>query len=184
MNGVEALNKICKKILEIRKGQRKDIGPGIIRNMEDFHFNYLIDRLKLEIEIVKKYSPKVRPAIDPVVSTELGIYRGYDVEVGKLLGYPICCIKSFLGGRISIDENHLKEISELKVPKNAYAIIMPSGFIPCSLKCKKAWKRRLINFVTKKEYENILKLEKELITNLLHFHPAYDEYYEKILLSE
>ena len=66
----------------------------------------------------------------------------------------------------------------------AYAIILPSGFIPCSLKCEESWKRNLIDVVTEEEYYKILELERELKEKLPHFHGAYDEYYEKIILKK
>ncbi|EHP89675.1 DUF483 domain-containing protein [Methanotorris formicicus] len=184
------MREILNKIMELReKGNNSEFNilGGYIKDMDEEKYNYIIFRLKKQIEIVEKYKPKVRPAIDPMVSMELGIYRRLDdYELGKLLNYPECCIKSFSEDfRIGIDRDHLKEAEEIKEKSNnAYAIILPSGFIPCSLKCEESWKRNLIGIVDEDEYYRILELEKELKEKLPHFHGAYDEYYEKIILKK
>jgi len=64
--------------------------------------------------------------------------------------------------RFAIDEGYLKELEEMDIPEDAYALILPSGFIPCSLKCPKAWENKLIAYVNPKEYQMILELEEEL----------------------
>ena len=193
MNAVDSMKSILKKIIEARNGNSElDFLKARMQNMDDEKFNYIIYRLNRQIEIVKKYNPKVRPAIDPMVSSELGVYSGLDFPegYGRLLNYPKCCIKSFENARFGIDKDHLKEVEELKreiIDKNKNikensVLILPSGFIPCSLKCKDAWERNLIAVISYDEYVNILKLEEELFNELPHFHGAYNEYYEKILL--
>ncbi|AEF96562.1 DUF483 domain-containing protein [Methanotorris igneus] len=182
------MKEILNKIQELRKKDSSNfkILGEYIKDLDEEKYNYIIFRLKKQIEIVEKYKPKVRPAIDPMVSMELGVYRRLDdYELGKLLNYPECCIKSFAEDfRIGIDSEHLKEAEEIKEKfSNAYAIILPSGFIPCSLKCEKSWKRNLIAVVTEEEYYKILELERKLKEKLPHFHGAYDEYYEKIILK-
>jgi hypothetical protein len=119
-----------------------------------------------------------------MISTELGVYRGDDENIGRLLGYPECCIRSFSENtRYAIDGEHLAEVSELDIPEGKCAIIMPSGFIPCSLRCQEAWERKLIGFADRDEFRRILELEDELMMRLPHFHLAYDEYFEKIVLE-
>ncbi|AEH07431.1 DUF483 domain-containing protein [Methanothermococcus okinawensis] len=197
MNAVESMEEIFKRIIVARNGKSNLNFIGVhIENMDDEIYNYILSRLIRQIDIVKKYNPKVRPAIDPMVSSELGVYSGLDFpeEYGALMGYPKCCIESFKSARFGIDNEHLKEAEEIKKEikndilennkdvKEKVAIIMPSGFIPCSLKCKKAWERNLISIVSYKEYSLIQDLEAELFKELPHFHGAYNEYYEKILL--
>ncbi len=183
------LKKLLYKIEKLRNGELEDfkILKKHIQSLDEFQYKNIIDRLKFQIEIVEKYKPKVRPAIDPVVSTELGIYRRLDdYEIGKLLEYPECCIKSFVENvRISIDNEHLKEVDEIREElknKGVYAIVLPSGFIPCSLKCKEAIKRGYIGYLNKEEFDNILKLEEELKKKIVHWHFGYSEFYEKIIL--
>jgi hypothetical protein len=197
MNAVESMKEILKKITSAREG-KSDLNfiASRIQNMDDEKYNYIIYRVIKQIEIVKKYNPKVRPAIDPMVSSELGVYSGLDSpeEYGILMGYPKCCVESFKSARFGIDAEHLREAEEIKAEikkdilennksvKEKVAIVMPSGFIPCSLKCEEAWKRNLIAIVSYEEHLNILKLEEELLQKLPHYHCAYTEYYEKIML--
>lgn len=187
MNAITPMEQILEKIMKVREGKTEFKAlENHVKRMDDERFDYIIARLKRQMEIVDKYDPKIRPAIDPMVSSELGIYRRLDdYELGELLNYPKCCIMSFSEeARFGIDRDHLKEIDEMDKDENAYAIILPSGFIPCSLKCKEAWDRKLIAFVTYEDYLNIIKLEDELFKELPHFHGAYDEYYEKIILKK
>ncbi|NPA62112.1 MAG: DUF483 domain-containing protein [Methanococci archaeon] len=183
------LKNLLNKIEKLRNGELEGfkILKEHIQSLDEFQYQQIIDRLKFQIEIVEKYNPKVRPAIDPVVSTELGIYRRLDdFEVGKLLDYPECCIKSFVEEvRISIDRDHLKEVEEMRDDlknKGVYAIVLPSGFIPCSLRCEEAIKRGYIGYLNKEEFDKILELEKELKEKIRHWHFGYEDYYEKIIL--
>ncbi|HIQ38935.1 MAG TPA: DUF483 domain-containing protein, partial [Methanothermococcus okinawensis] len=154
MNTIKSMEDILKRIISIRKNPENDLKniSLYIRNMDDDIYNLVISRLKKQIEIVKKYKPPVRPAIDPMVSSYLGIYSGLEFaeEYGKLLGYPRCCIESFKSVRFAIDEEHLKEVEDLK-EEGKVAVVITSGFIPCSLKCKEAWKRCLVGLVSQRE---------------------------------
>jgi len=183
MNTIKSMEDILKRIISIRKNPENDLKniSFYIRNMDHDIYNLVISRLKKQIEIVKKYKPPVRPAIDPMVSSYIGVYSGLEFaeEYGKLMGYPTCCIESFKSVRFAIDEEHLKEVEDLK-EEGKIAIVITSGFIPCSLKCKEAWKRCLIGSVSQKEYDNILQLERTLFKELPHYHGGYSEYYEKI----
>ena len=111
------LEKVYERIVRIRDDGCRDC-LSVICRMDDFQFNQLMSRLQLEIEITRKYNPPTRPALDPVISTELGVYRGDDENIGRLLGYPECCIiRSFSEDtRYAIDEDHLEELAELEVP--------------------------------------------------------------------
>ncbi|AXI25556.1 hypothetical protein CFE53_05220 [Methanofervidicoccus sp. A16] len=187
MDTIRVMEDILKKIVSIRKNQEEEDLKNIshlIRNMDDEIYSLIISRLKKEIEIVKKYKPPVRPAVDPLVSSYLGVYSGLDFaeEYGMLMGYPRCCIESFKSVRFAIDEEHLREVEDLK-EEGKVAVVITSGFIPCSLKCKEAWKRCLIGSVSQSEYESILQLEEELFRELPHYHGGYGEYYEKIKLK-
>ncbi|KUK01862.1 MAG: DUF483 domain-containing protein [Methanobacteriales archaeon] len=178
------LEEIYERIIKLREDGCQD-GLKSICRMDEFYFNQLMARLQKEIEIVNKYNPPARPALDPLVSTELGIYRGDDYQIGRLLGYPECCVKSFSEEtRFAIDKDHLKELEELDAPEGACALILPSGFIPCSLKCPRAWESKLIAYVDSEEYQMILELEEELKRELPHFHLGYNEYYEKLLIKK
>jgi len=197
MNGVNSIKEILNKITNARKGKSGiNTLNKIIQKMDDQKYEYILYRLNKQIEIVKKYNPSVRPAIDPYVSSELGVYGGLSniEDYGALMNYPDCCVKSFETARFGIDAEHLKEAELIKKEikkevingkigvKDKCAIILPSGFIPCSLKCKNAIERNLIDIVSYDEHINIIELENELGRELPHYHGAYDEYYEKIIL--
>ncbi|MBP2200806.1 hypothetical protein J3E07_000204 [Methanococcus voltae] len=180
-----------------------------ITRMDPFLLEEVIGRLRKQIYIVDKYNPVVRPAIDPFVSSELGIYRRLDdIELGKLLNYPKCCVNSFSEQcRFGIDSEHLKDVDNLikllkteddkvidsedykffkkYIPNinDVYAIVLPSGFIPCNIMCKEAWKNRLIGTVDQGEFKQLEELEKLLYCELPHLHGAYEEYFEKIILD-
>lgn len=129
MNAGDHIKQILEKIMEIREEKTESKAlENHIKRMDDEKFDYIIARLNKQIEIVEKYNPKIRPAIDPMVSSELGIYRRLDdYELGELLDYPKCCIISFSeNARFGIDRDHLKEIDEMNIDENTYAIILPS----------------------------------------------------------
>ena len=199
LNGVNDLINIKNKI-ELARNGKSNINKlnEILQKMDSQKYIFLINRLNLQIEIVKKYNPPIRPALDPYISSELGVYNGLcEIEDNaKLMNYPSCCVKSFEEARFGIDKEHLKEAEIIKneiinnVNSGKYslrdkcAIIMPSGFIPCSLNCKNAKNNNLIKIVSYEELCKILDLEEELKNKLIHYHGAYDEYYEKILFIE
>ncbi|WP_423792332.1 DUF483 domain-containing protein [Methanocaldococcus indicus] len=173
--------EILKKVLKLRLGDDKfKTLSNHVKNLDDALFSYIIKRLEIYESIVNKYKPKVRPALDPYVSSELGIYRRLDdKEIGEFLGYPECCINSFINGRVVIDEEHMKELKEIK---NCHAVVLTSGFIPCSIKCQRAIKNKLIGYLSYEDFEVILKVEEELKKNLPHYHYGYTEYYEKFII--
>ena len=181
------IEKLYKKIVELRenKSDKFQVLSKHIQSMPEDMFEYILNRLEKQIEIVKQYGIEIRPAIDPFVSSELGIYRRLDdLELGELLDYPECCVKSFSEtARYGIDSEHLKEIESMKFDEETYAIILPSGFIPCSINCKKAIDNKLIGKIDKETYDKLLKLEEELFRELPHYHGAYDEYFEKIIVK-
>ena len=76
MKTLESLEHILEKITCMRRGQKYEGLKNIslhIQNMEYEKYNFIILRLKKQIEIVKKYNPPVRPAMDPMVSSYLGL---------------------------------------------------------------------------------------------------------------
>ncbi len=249
-NGVKSLNEILNRIENIRNGNiiLGKVGD-IIRNIPEDRYSYIINRLEKEIEIVKIYNPDVRPALDPMVSSELKIYSALDnvEEYGYILNYPKCCIESFKGARFGIDNEHMNELkviqnsildienncfgdcnnnrivninndnindknknnknnnknninnnyndyntknktknknnsNKIEITNKYYSLIMPSGYIPCSLLCDKGYNNHLIKIISYDEYMKIQDLEKEIFRELPHYHLAYREYYEKIHL--
>ena len=186
MDAASTMEEILNRIISLRKNSDEDFKhiSHHIQKMDEEVFNFVVSRLKKEIEIVKRYKPPVRPAIDPLVSSYLGVYSGLEFaeEYGKLMGYPRCCIESFESVRFAIDEEHLREAESFK-GEGKFAVVITSGFIPCSLKCGEAWRRCLIGAVSPREYKRIIELERELSRELPHYHGGYSEYYEKIVLS-
>ncbi|WP_456419569.1 DUF483 domain-containing protein [Methanocaldococcus infernus] len=172
------IEEIIEKIKKMRNGEGEfKVLKEHIMNLDEVQYNIILERLKIEDEIVKKYKPKVRPALDPYVSGELGIYRRLDDhEIGKFLNYPECCIKSFTEEvRVSIDREHLKEAEEINK-----RVVITSGFIPCSLKCKEAIKRGLLGHLNEKELEVIKKVNEELKKRLGSFNIFYEDFYDFI----
>ena len=112
MDAVRSMEDILRRIVSIRRNPKENLRniSFYIQNMDDEIYDLVIFRLKKQIEIVKRYKPPVRPAIDPLVSSYLGVYSGLDLaeEYGELMGYPRCCIESFKSVRFAIDEEHLK----------------------------------------------------------------------------
>jgi hypothetical protein len=85
------IERLYKKIVELRDNDsdKFQVLSKHIQSMPDDMFEYILKRLEKQIEIVKKYEIEIRPAIDPFVSSELGIYRRLDdLELGELLDYP------------------------------------------------------------------------------------------------
>ncbi|MEM0217760.1 MAG: DUF483 domain-containing protein [Candidatus Nezhaarchaeales archaeon] len=135
----------------------------------------IYDRLLLELSIVERYDPPVRPALDPEFALTLRLYSFNDVEVGRFLGYPSCCIESFVSDyRLFFDEEHLKELHEIR--KAGLKVVLTAGFIPCSLYCEEAMKSGLLEHLGNPL--QILLLNDELKKMLPHFHPAYQSFYE------
>ncbi|MGQ9759881.1 MAG: DUF483 domain-containing protein [Candidatus Methanomethylicaceae archaeon] len=134
-------------------------------------------RLELQLEIVKSYAPPVRPALDPYTSTQIGLFNKNfsDWEIGGLLNYPVCCIKSFAEDiRYDIDALHLQELKNLS---KGTALVTTAGFIPHSIFCRESSERALISLVKIDALPLLKKLEAELARKLPHFHPEYQEHY-------
>ncbi|MDI9643955.1 MAG: DUF483 domain-containing protein [Candidatus Verstraetearchaeota archaeon] len=145
---------------------------------EDRLFDVL-PRLELQLSIVSRFSPPVRPALDPYTSTQIGIFSKSfsDYEIGSFLDYPECCMRSFSERiRYSIDDDHL---NELKI-SGKFAFVTTAGFIPCSIFCDSAHERGLISFVEREEMGRLKALEKEIAGSLPHFHPEYREHYFEV----
>jgi len=138
----------------------------------------ILPRMEVELEIIKKYSPAVRPALDPYVSTQIGVFSGNfsDWEVGFFLGYPECCMKPFAEeARYGLDERHAAELGRLK----GKIFVTTAGFIPHSVFCGESLANGLISFVSEVELGTLRQLEKEMSARLPHMHSAYQgQYYE------
>lgn len=138
----------------------------------------ILPRLEMELAIIKKHSPRVRPALDPYVSTQIGIFsrRFSDLEVGSFLGYPSCCMRPFAEeARYGLDERHSAELKLIA----GKIFVTTAGFIPHSVFCTKSQMKGLIAFVSREELERMRLLEKEMALALPHAHPEYQgQYYE------
>jgi hypothetical protein len=142
----------------------------------------VIPRLEIELSIIAKHNPPVRPAMDPYVSTQIGIFsKNYsDWEIGGFLGYPDCCVRPFAEeARYGIDERHAAELKKVK----GRIFVATAGFIPHSIFCSKSQAGGLIAFVTKEELESIRYVERELTAALPHFHSEYQGKYYEVKVS-
>jgi hypothetical protein len=145
---------------------------------EDRLFDVL-PRLEIQLEIIKRYNPPVRPAMDPYVSTQIGVFSKNfsDWEIGSFLGYPECCMRPYVEElRYSLDEEHVKELKQVK----GKIFVTTAGFIPHSTFCKESRLRGLIAFVTKEDVEKLHLLENELSIALPHLHSEYQRHYYEI----
>ncbi len=151
--------------------------------LEDRLFD-IMPRLEIYLKIIRKYNPQVRPAIDPYVSMQIGVFSKNfsDWEIGRFLGYPNCCIKSFTEEvRYGLDERHFEELK--KVKKKVF--VTTAGFVPCSIFCKESHSKGLASFLNKKIVHRLNLLEKELSIALPHLHPEYQgHYYDCVETSE
>ncbi|HDI46521.1 MAG TPA: DUF483 domain-containing protein [Candidatus Methanomethylia archaeon] len=141
-----------------------------------------IPRIERQLEIVEKYMPPVRPALDPIAGLELGIYSRLfsDREIGFFMGYPGCCVEKFASElQIGFTKQHVEELTE--VLSENQVLVITAGFIPCSLKCVKAREKGLLAVVSKEEVSRLVELEKELYHELPHFHYEYMEHYYEYL---
>jgi hypothetical protein len=142
----------------------------------------VIPRLEIELDIIIKHNPLVRPAMDPYVSTQIGIFsKNYsDWEIGGFLGYPDCCMHPFVEeARYGIDERHAAELKEVK----GRIFVATAGFIPHSIFCSESQAVGLIAFVTKEEFESMRQVERELTAALPHFHSEYQGHYYEVRVS-
>lgn len=142
----------------------------------------VIPRLEIELGIIAKHNPPVRPAMDPYVSTQIGIFsKNYsDWEIGGFLGYPDCCMRPFTEeARYGIDERHTAELKEVK----GRIFVATAGFIPHSIFCSESQAGGLIAFVTKEELESMRQVERELTAALPHLHSEYQGHYYEVRVS-
>ena len=189
-NGTNALLRVVNILKEISM----DFDPSISRNkhpdfptfaegiaklfIDDRLFD-ILPRLELELKIVGRHSPPVRPAMDPYTSTQIGVFSKSfsDTETGHFLDYPDCCIKSFSEEvRYGLDERHAEELKNVK----GKAFVTTAGFVPCSVFCKEAHAKALVCFVEFAEIKKLKALEKELSEALPHFHSEYQGHYFEI----
>lgn len=137
----------------------------------------IYERLKVELSLVERYDPPVRPALDPEFALTLRLYSLDHVEVGRFLGYPECCIKSFVDEcRFFFDKEHRQELDELK--GEGLKVVVTAGFIPCSLYCEKAIEAGLLGHLSSRDFSRIRLLDDELKKKLPHSHSAYQSFYE------
>ena len=139
----------------------------------------VMPRLEIQLEIIKKYDPPVRPAMDPYVSTQIGVFSKNfsDWEIGSFLDYPACCIRPYVEElRYSLDEGHTKELTQVM----GKIFVTTAGFIPHSIFCRESHLRGLVAFVTREDVEKLHLLENELSTALPHLHSEYQRHYYEI----
>ncbi len=150
--------------------------------LEDRLFD-IMPRLEVQQSLVKKWQPPVRPALDPYISAQIGVFSKNfdDYETGHFLDYPDCCIRSFNERiRYALDELHEKELAELSSRcKDKPYFVTTSGFVPCSVLCEESHRRRLIAFTDGAQVSAMRSLETEIAGALPHFHSEYQgKYYE------
>ncbi len=193
MTGFSSLKRIIEKIFDLSyltpedaKEKYSDF-PSLAEHISRlFSKDYLYDvlpRLELQLKIVEDYDPPIRPALDPYSSTQLGIFNKNfsDWEIGLLLNYPPCCIRSFADEtRYQIDSRHLEELANVK---DKIAFVTTAGFVPHSVFCKEASDNALIGFLKIEELPLLQGLEEELALKLPHPHPAYQKHYYDIFKS-
>jgi len=145
---------------------------------EDRLFDVL-QRLEIQLGIIRRYDPPVRPAMDPYVSTQIGVFSKNfsDWEIGSFLGYPDCCMRPYVEElRYSLNEGHTKELKQIK----GKVFVATAGFIPHSVFCKESHLRGLIAFIVREDVEKLHLLEDELSTALPHLHSEYQRHYYEI----
>ncbi|NHV59887.1 MAG: DUF483 domain-containing protein [Candidatus Verstraetearchaeota archaeon] len=148
------------------------------------HLHDVLPRLRLQLRIVERYNPPIRPALDPYSSTQLGIFSKNfsDWEVGLFLNYPACCIRSFSEEvRYGFDSRHLEELSSLR---EEVVFVSTAGFVPHSIFCKEASERALIGFLKLDDLQLLNDLEEEFSRALPHPHPEYQKHYYDILTHD
>lgn len=139
----------------------------------------ILPRLEVELEIVRRYDPPVRPALDPYVSTQIGIFSKNfsDCEVGCFFDYPECCVHSFVKElRYGLDDKHYDELKKVK----GKIFVVTAGFVPCSVFCKESHNRGLISFIDRRIVDKLRLIEKDLANRLPHFHSEYQGHYYEI----
>ncbi|MCS7140312.1 MAG: DUF483 domain-containing protein [Candidatus Nezhaarchaeota archaeon] len=170
LSSQEALSKVRKTYVDFPKVAQVLAEAFLSDRLLGIH-----ERLLLELLLVKKHNPLVRPALDPEFASALRLYSLDDIEVGKFLGYPDCCIESFINEcRLFFDGDHLRELKEIR--KAGLKVVLTAGFIPCSLYCVEAMKSGLLEHV--RDFSQIKILDDELKKRLPHSHSAYQSFYE------
>jgi hypothetical protein len=169
-------------IAEKRFRSFSSIAFAIINDFKHDRGLEIFDRIRLQISITKKYNSPVRPALDPYTSTTLNLYQlEKSGEIGRFFDYPDCCIKTFVDDfKITLEKSLLAQLGGI-INKEKEVMVITSGFVPCSLDCKKAHSRGLIAVVKKGELERLKKLEDELFYTVPHHHPAYFRRYFEYL---
>ncbi|MBC7120207.1 MAG: DUF483 domain-containing protein [Candidatus Methanosuratus sp.] len=187
--GTASFSELISRIRELSALPPEDAGTRFPKSprfamhvarlfQEDRLFD-ILPRIEVQLRIVAKFSPPVRPALDPYTSTQIGIFSKTfdDYEIGHFLEYPECCIRSFSERvRYSIDEDHMRELRA----SGMKAFVATAGFIPCSLFCGEAQDRGLLSFIEPDQIVAIRALERAIASELPHFHPEYREHYFEV----
>lgn len=193
-NGFDSFTRLCNIIRYLSSCEESDqakvaypafpdLAAHISQLFIDDRLFDIMPRLELQLDLVKKYSPQVRPALDPYISTQIGVFsKDYnDYETGHFLDYPDCCIRSFNERvRYALDDLHDEELSDLNKKGGLQPFFVTiSGFVPCSVSCPEAHRRHLIAFVDAAQVTLMRVLEGEIARALPHFHSEYQgKYYE------
>jgi len=164
----------CRKFPSIACAVIDDFSKG--RGLE------VLDRIRHQISITRKFNFPVRPALDPYTSTTLNLYQLEKAEeIGRFFEYPECCVKTFVEDfKITLDQSLLGKLGRV-INRGRECMVITSGFVPCTLECKKAHRSGLIVTVERDKLEQFKKLEDELFSMLPHCHPAYFRNYFEYL---
>jgi len=193
-NGFESLSRIsgilnalssCSSAADARSmcPEFPNLAEHIAQLFMDDRLFDVLPRLQVQQDMVKRWQPPVRPALDPYISTQIGVFSKNfeDSETGHFLDYPDCCIRSFSERiRYALDEQHEHELAELgsRGGTKPYFVTI-SGFVPCSVLCEESHRRRLIAFADDAQVRTMRSLEVEIARSLPHFHSEYQgRYYE------
>ncbi len=188
---VEDLFSIARSSLDFRREASKkypefpSLASYIAGQFAEERILDVVPRMKKQLEILEKYNPPVRPALDPGAAMPLGVYSRLfdDREVGFFMGYPPCCINAFTEElQIGFTKKHVSELQDLL--KESQVLVVTAGFIPCSLKCSEALNRGLLAIVDESEISKLQELEKILYSELPHFHYEYAGHYYEYLKKQ
>jgi len=167
----DTILSFMKKALKALEGGHEPPEPVevfefmVVRGTTPGQLEALIEVVEVEHEVWSEHGVRARPALHPFVSERLGVYTLDPEIVGRLLGYPECCVRYFLDGHVRYDHEGPAVVTE--------------GFVPCSRTCEGAVRARLLD--PEPDVEAYREVERELegeLGDLPRYHTEYRGYYE------